>query len=165
MTAAEALSITWPDRFRPEAAELASRAELEIAAPPEVLWGLLVRAAEWSQWYPGAADVTFDLWPGPDLQPGSMFSWSTFDVRLKSVVNEFEPPSRIGWHAYADGVEAYHGWVLAPTATGTHVVTEESLLGLVPRFAVGLDDAITQQHGVWLERLAERALSVGGPVQ
>lgn len=158
---ANGLSITWPDRFSPEVAQLVSRAELTIAAPPEAIWKRLVRAAEWSDWYPGASDVSFDLWPGPDLRAGTMFSWTTFDVRLNSVVNEFDPFSRIGWHARGDGVEAWHAWVLEPTGDGaTHVVTEESLLGLVPRFAVGLDESITEQHIIWLERLAVEAVKM-----
>jgi uncharacterized protein YndB with AHSA1/START domain len=152
------LSITWPTRFRPEVATLVSRAELKIDAPAETIWARLIRAAEWPDWYRGASDVSFELWDGPDLRAGTMFDWTTFDVRLHSVVNEFEPVSRIGWHAHSEGVEAWHAWVLEPTDDGgTIVVTEESLLGVVPRFAVGLDDAITEQHALWLDRLAIEA--------
>ena len=158
MASPSRLSITWPARFRPEVATLVSRVELKIAAPSEAVWSRLIRAADWPVWYPKASDVTFDLWEGPDLRAGSMFSWTTFDVHLNSVVNEFEPVSRLGWFSCADGVEAWHGWVLEPTDDGgTFVVTEESLIGVVARFAVGLDKAITENHMIWLEGLADQA--------
>lgn len=152
------LSITWPKRYRPEVAPLVSRAELAIPAPPEIVWARLIRAAEWPDWYPVASDVTFDLWDGPDFRAGSMFTWTTTGVRLSGVVNEFEPVSRIAWLCRGDGFEAWHGWVLEPTDDGgTYVVTEESMIGLVPQWASGLQEAITENHELWLRNLAAEA--------
>jgi hypothetical protein len=37
-----------------------SRAEVEIAAPPEVVWDVLTRLRDWPEWNPNVKSMSFD---------------------------------------------------------------------------------------------------------
>ena len=64
-----------------------------------------------------------------ELRLGTMFTWRTFGVKLKSTVQEFVPNERLAWSARGLGVDAYHAWLLVPLLSGTHVITEETQYG------------------------------------
>jgi hypothetical protein len=87
---------------------------------------------------------------------------------MRCVVTEFEPCRRLSWRTSVDGDEtgstAYHGWVVTPTETGSHVLTEETqqgpfFLDLLGRQHPG---AIYAYHQDWVERLAAAARQAGG---
>ncbi len=106
--------IHWPAGFDPSQADLFSHNALVINASCERIWGHIVDATKWPQWYPNSKDVRID---GDDiLKEGSIFHWSTFGLLLESKVNEFVPFTRIGWYGYAPGTAPsfYHAWYLKP---------------------------------------------------
>ncbi|MBA3811889.1 MAG: hypothetical protein H0X27_09690 [Caulobacteraceae bacterium] len=106
--------------------------------------------------YENAHDVAIEG-GGSDLFVGARFTWKTFGVRLESVVEEFGPPERIAWSAEAPGVLAYHAWLITPTDTGCHVLTEETQHGILARAGKLLfPSRMGAWHQRWLEGLAER---------
>jgi hypothetical protein len=152
--------VRWPPHYSPLTAPVHVRNTLDIAAPTDVVWAWLIRAQRWPEWYPNASDVSFLTGTPPDLGAGTRFTWKTFGVRLESTVIEFVPGERIAWDARGRGVDAYHAWVVSPTAAGSQVLTEETQHGWVAR----LGDLVMPQrmhtyHQVWLERLADQARS------
>ena len=148
-------SIRWPARFEPTRAVVHVRNELAMAAPAATVWAALVGAADWPSFYANARDVTIGG-GGNDLFEGARFAWTTFGVRLQSVVEEFAPPERIAWSARAFGVLAYHAWLITPTPSGCHVLTEETQFGVLARAGkLLLPSRMSDWHQRWLEGLAE----------
>jgi hypothetical protein len=92
------------------------------------------------------------------LKKGSRFHWKTFGVSLGSTVLEYVPNERIAWDAHAFGVDAYHAWVLRPSAKGCHVLTEETQHGWIARLGMlFMPNRMHQYHQLWLEALAGKA--------
>jgi hypothetical protein len=81
--------IHWPEGFNPSQADLFSHNALLINASCERIWGHIVDATKWPQWYPNSKDVRID--GGDVLEEGNVFHWSTFGLPLESKVNEFVP--------------------------------------------------------------------------
>jgi predicted acylesterase/phospholipase RssA/uncharacterized protein YndB with AHSA1/START domain len=148
----------WPiifdGKFDPRFAPVAAHNELHINAPPERIWEILVRAANWPRWYANARNVRI-VGGGMDLSKGATFTWRTFWVCLRSEVIEFEPYKRIAWNATSVGVEAYHAWVIEPTRQGCQVKTEETQYGFLALANNWLfPERIHKGHEKWLKGLA-----------
>jgi uncharacterized protein YndB with AHSA1/START domain len=151
-------AIRWPDRHSPQNSPIHVVNELTMAAPAEAVWKVLIRAADWSNYYANASKVVIEG-GRRDLAAGARFTWKTFGVDLKSQVQEFEPSSRIAWLATAPLLEAYHAWLIEPLAGGgCRVVTEETQHGLTARAGrLIYPGRMEHWHQRWLEGLAERA--------
>ncbi len=154
--------IKWPERFHPNRAPVHVVNELLIPAPCEQVWAWLIRAPLWPTWYPNSSDVGLVDSPQSELRLGTMFTWRTFGVRLKSTVQEFVPNERLAWDARGMGVDAYHAWLLLPRPSGTHVVTEETQYGTMARLQkLFMPGRMRRAHDLWLEKLSAKAQ--GGP--
>jgi hypothetical protein len=150
--------IRWPERFDPRRAPVFVSNELSVPAPVQAVWQRLVRAPLWPTYYSNSADVVLD--DGADaLGEGTTFRWKTFGVKLRTRVTEFEPVQRIAWLAEGRGVEAYHAWLLTPTADGgCHILTQETQYGWLARLGrVLMPHRMHRQHQRWLEGLAATA--------
>jgi hypothetical protein len=79
--------IHWPQGFDPSQADLFSHNALVINASCERIWGHIVDATKWPQWYPNSKDVR--IAGGDVLRDGTVFHWSTFGLPLESRVNQF----------------------------------------------------------------------------
>jgi hypothetical protein len=74
--------IHWPEGFDPSRADLFSHNALLINASCERIWGHIIDAAKWPQWYPNSKDVHID--GGDVLKGGTVFHWLTFGLPLES---------------------------------------------------------------------------------
>jgi len=138
------------------AAPVNSKREIEIAAPPEVVWDVLTGFAEWPQWNPEVKSMSFD---GP-VAAGSTFRWKAGPGTIVSTLEEVDPPRYVRWRGRTLTIDAIHEWRLESRDGGTHVETEESYSGLLARLMRGplqktLDSAL-EQGLVHLKREAER---------
>jgi uncharacterized protein YndB with AHSA1/START domain len=125
--------IHWPEGIVPERADLFAHNDIVIAAPAEKIWEHLIHATAWPDWYSNASHVTVNA-PSRLLGAGVTFDWITFGAHVQSRVQEFEPGTRIGWYAEADGWVSYHTWLLEPRDAGTtYVVMEEAGTGVNPK--------------------------------
>lgn len=147
--------IHWPDGYVPEKAELFAHNDIYIEALPELVFETLIDAKAWPTWYPNSTNVR--ILTGEDvLGPGCRFTWSTFGLEVYSVVEEFEPQSRIGWYGRAPGIEAYHTWLLVPRGIGTLVVGEEIVNGPGGRqLREANPGGMHSAHALWNERLRD----------
>ncbi|MER9675306.1 MULTISPECIES: SRPBCC domain-containing protein [unclassified Mesorhizobium] len=154
--------VMWPDHFDPKISSIYALNDIDVKAPPEVVWELLVDAENWSSYFPPEDQVKI-LTGEPKLALGTRFSRVTAGFPMSLVVTECEPGHRLAWKTVVDGDEtrstAYHGWFITPTDTGCHVLTEETQQG--PWFLDVLGrkhpGGLYRYHQQWVEDLARAA--------
>jgi uncharacterized protein YndB with AHSA1/START domain len=154
--------VIWPQKYDPKTSAIYALNDIDVKAPPELVWKLLVDAENWSSYFP-AEDQVKILTAGRELALGTTFSRVTVGFLMNLVVTECEPGRRLAWSTVVDGDEtsssAYHGWVITRTDTGCHVLTEETQQGpffleLIGRKHPG---ALYRYHQEWVESLARAA--------
>ncbi|MER9670019.1 SRPBCC domain-containing protein [Mesorhizobium sp. M0185] len=154
--------VTWPERYDPKTSAIYALNDIDVKAPPDAVWKLLVEAENWSSYFP-AEDQVKILTGEPELALGTRYSRVTVGFPMSLVVTECEPLRRLAWATTVDGDEtgssAYHGWVITPTDHGCHVLTEETQQG--PFFLDELGrkhpGALYRYHQDWVESLAHAA--------
>jgi len=112
------------------AAPVIARADLDVAAPADVVWDTLTDLATWPQWNTGVRSVSAD---GPFVV-GTAFRWRAGPATVASDVLDAVPGESAAWSGRVTGIHAVHVWRFTPTAEGgTHVQSQESWTGLLPR--------------------------------
>lgn len=155
--AAVGQAIRWPAGYEPARATFYVHNEIEIAAPPKVVWEILVQAKAWPEWYVGARNV-MPKSPSGRLAGGSSFAWETMGLRLESEIREFVPPFRLSWESRQPTIQGYHAWLIVPTPTGCRVVTDESFNGVLAFLQkVFLPKKLEGLHEIWLVELKKKA--------
>ena len=150
--------IRWPERYVPEKATFFVHNEVDISAPPRVVWETLVEASTWPDWYEGAKNVKLVSEGSTRLEAGSAFDWETMGFSFRSQVVEFEPPTRLGWESRKSTLKGYHAWLLIPTEGGTRLITDESQFGLLATLQGWFQpNKLRRLHDVWLAAIKQRA--------
>ena len=104
--------------------------DIDVDASPEAVWDTLTDLDSWPQWMPGVKSMTRR---GP-FAVGSTFEWRAGPGTIKSEIVEAARPSSAAWKGRTMGIDAVHVWTIEPRGpTTTHVHTEESWSGLLPR--------------------------------
>jgi hypothetical protein len=135
-------------------APVRSRREIEIAAPPEVVWDVLTGFGQWPQWNPDVKSMSFE---GP-VAPGSEFRWKAGPGTIVSTLEEVDPPRLVRWRGRTMSISAIHEWRLEPKGGGTRVETEESFSGLLARvFSRSLEKTLDRSLEQGLEHLKGEA--------
>lgn len=75
--------ISWPGDYAPEKASFFVHNEIEINAPPQAVWDILIQAEAWPAWYKGAKDVKITNNATGRLESESVFSWKTMGQDFK----------------------------------------------------------------------------------
>lgn len=154
--------VIWPERFDPKISAIYALNDIDVKAPPEVVWKLLVDAENWSRYFP-AEDQVRILTGERELALGTRYSRVTVGFPMSLVVTECVPLRKLAWATTVDGDEtgssAYHGWVITPTRDGCHVLTEETQQGAFFLNEIGRKHpgALYRYHQDWVERLARAA--------
>ena len=154
--------VIWPHQYDPKTSAIYALNDIDVNAPPEVVWKLLVNAENWSSYFP-AEDQVKILTGEPELALGTKYSRVTVGFPMHLIVTECVPDRRLAWSTLVDGDEtgssAYHGWVITHTDTGCHVLSEETQQG--PFFLEELGrknpGALYGYHQEWVESLARAA--------
>lgn len=154
--------VIWPERFDPRVSPIYALNDVDVKASPEVVWRLLVDAANWASYFPPEDQVS--LYGGEtELGLGTRYRRVTVGFPMSLQVTEYVPFRRLAWMTTVDGDEtgstAYHGWVITPTETGCHVLTEETQQGDFFLDVIGHQHpgALYRYHQDWVERLAVAA--------
>jgi uncharacterized protein YndB with AHSA1/START domain len=154
--------VIWPERFDPTTSAIYALNDIDVKAPPEVVWKLLVDAENWSRYFPAEDQVKIQSGE-PELALGTRYSRVTVGYPMSLVVTEFVENQRLAWATTVDGdttgSTAYHGWVITATYDGCHVLTEETqqgewFLDMLGRQHPG---GLYRYHQDWVERLARAA--------
>jgi hypothetical protein len=132
------------------AAPVKGTAEIDVAAPPQVVWDVLTRFENWPNWNSDVKSMSFE---GP-LAPGSTFRWKAGPGTILSMLDRVEPPRYVSWHGKTLTIDAYHEWWLQPRDGGTRVRTEETFSGLLAKILRGtLQKTLDKSLEVGVERL------------
>ncbi len=150
-------TIRWPEAYSPDDATFFIHNEIEVSAPPEVVWGVLIEAETWPEWYEGASDVEVEG-DGSVLTGDSVFTWKTMGLHFTSTVTEFEPYERLSWESRKRTIRGLHGWLIIPTDEGCLLITDESQVGSL----AGLERAfqpnkLRRLHDIWLAEIKNRS--------
>lgn len=136
--------------------------DINIKAPAEVVWKLLIDAENWVRYFPSENQVKI-LNNDTELAPTSKWHRVTLGFGMSLTITEFEPFHRLAWKTTVDGDStgstAYHGWVLTPTEHGVHVLTEETQQGewFLDLLGHKHPGGLYAYHQQWVERLKEAA--------
>lgn len=150
--------INWPDEYEPFLSKFYVHNEIEINAPPPVVWEILLQAEHWPDWYEGASGVKI-LYSGTSLlQANSSFQWKTMGLDFVSTIREFVPNERLSWESKKRSIRGYHAWLIIPTESGCRVVTGESQNGWLTFFEkLFQPKKLHRLHDVWLSELKKKA--------
>lgn len=154
--------VIWPEKYDPRISAIYALNDIDVKAPPEVVWKLLVDAERWSNYFPPEDQVEI-LSGEPELRLGTRYHRVTVGYPMSLTVTECVPNHRLAWATTVDGDEtgstAYHGWVITPTEDGCHVLTEETQQGEFFLDVIGRQypGALYRYHQDWVERLAQAA--------
>lgn len=154
--------VIWPEQYDPKISPIYALNDIDVNAPPEVAWKLLVDAKNWSNHFPPENQVKI-LSGEPELALGTKFSRVTIGFLMFPIVTEYVAGRRLAWSTSVDGDEtgstAYHGWVITPTPNGCHVLSEETQQG--PFFLEQLGHkhpgGLYRYHQEWVEGLKRAA--------
>lgn len=151
--------VIWPERYDPRRSAIYALNDIDVKAPPELVWKLLVDAERWVRYFP-AEDRVKILSGEPELALGTRYSRVTVGYPMSLNVTECVPGRRPAWSTVVDGDEtgssAYHGWVITPTKEGCHLLTEETQQGpfFVELIGRQYPGALYRYHQEWVESLA-----------
>jgi uncharacterized protein YndB with AHSA1/START domain len=107
-------------------APVKAHVQIQISAPPDRVWALLIDAASWPNWY---SDIESVEAPAA-LATGTRFTWKSGSTTVRSEVHLFEPEHCLSWTGMAFPAKAVHVWELEATpGGGTLVTVNESMEG------------------------------------
>lgn len=146
--------IDWPKEHEPASARVFAQNAIDIAAPPEVVWKLLIDCGRWPNWYSHCSDVSV-LRDGPLLGSTSKFRFKTLGFYFEPEIERYEPFRLLVWSAKGPaGTSGAHAWYIEPTPNGCHVVTEEAQRGLLLSIVGNRTrKRLLIAHGEWLQGL------------
>lgn len=151
-------TIHWPARYEPSKSKFFVHNEIEVSAPPEVVWGILIDAESWPAWYEGARKVVIRPESDTVLTAQSVFTWKTMGLNFESVIQEFAPPLRLSWESKKKNIQGYHAWLIVPTDYGCKVITDESQNGWLTFFEKTFQpNKLRRLHDVWLREIKKKA--------
>jgi carbon monoxide dehydrogenase subunit G len=91
--------VIWPLPFDPKTSAIYALNDIDVNAPPEVVWKLLVDAENWSRYFP-AEDQVKILSSEPELALGTKYSRVTVGFPMHLIVTEFVPATdSLGRHS------------------------------------------------------------------
>ena len=150
--------VKWPADQDPKVSAIYALNDIDIKAPAEVVWKLLIDAQNWVSYFPPEDQVEI-LSGEAELALGTKWSRVTVGALMHLKVTEFEPYHRLAWKTTVDGDEsgstAYHGWVITPNQEGVHVLTEETQQGewFLDILGHKHPGGLYAYHQEWVERL------------
>jgi uncharacterized protein YndB with AHSA1/START domain len=148
----------WPRGMTPSECDVFVENEGTVSAPIEATWAWLTTADLWSRWFSKASNVRFEQ-GGPRLEVGTILSWDMVGATIRVTVTRADAPRMLTWEGGADGVHAYHAWLLIPDgARSTRILTVETERGTLPTlFASVITARVRGAHDAWLADLARVA--------
>ena len=150
-------TIRWPEEYEPSRSKFYVHNEIEISAPPRVVWEILMQAEQWPDWYEGASGVSVNT-DNRLLQENASFQWKTMGLDFVSTIREFVPNERLSWESKKRSIRGYHAWLILPTETGCRVITDESQNGWLTFFEKLFQrKKLHGLHDVWLSELKKKA--------
>jgi hypothetical protein len=151
--------IRWPAGLEPKSSPVFAHNELDTHATPEAVWGWLLAAPRWREFYSNCKRLRLPH-GATRLTPGMRFSWWTFGVPVETTIEVFEEHRQLAWVGAGVGSRGYHVWLLDKTPSGCRIITEETQAGaVVSVIAPFMRRGLLHFHQRWLEGLSRVALA------
>ena len=150
--------INWPSTYEPSKSKFFVHNEIEINAPPQVIWEILMDAPSWPNWYKGAKNVVLKNSNEATLKADAVFNWQTMGLKFESTIKEFIPYQRLSWESKKKIIQGYHAWLIIPTPSGCKVITEESQNGWLTFLEKTFQrKKLHRLHDAWLAEIKQKA--------
>src|ERR1700722_5152763 len=94
--------VNWPYQYDPRRSAIYALNDVDVKAPPEVVWKLLVDAENWSSYFLTEDQVKI-LTGEPELALGTKYSRVTVGFPMHLTVMECVLDRRISWATVVDG--------------------------------------------------------------
>ncbi len=149
--------INWPEGFKPSKSAFFIHNEIDIKAPPQVVWDIFINAAKWPALNKKAEGIKLLNSPDGRLNSSSVFIWSPAG-KFTSTIKAFKPPYNVAWLGETDNkkITIYNAWTIIPTAEGCKVVTDESQNGPKTKIEkIFAPNMVSKDLKSWLIRLKE----------
>jgi uncharacterized protein YndB with AHSA1/START domain len=132
--------------------------EMDMTAPPELVWAWLIRAGQWPTWLFHVTNLAVLHGHGPDLELGTRFRFRDRNVGIRADVHQFIPGRRLAMTARSTGMVSHRAWTLEPSVRGCRVMVEDRSVGFVAHARALLSPTQTSDlQLLWLCSLANRA--------
>lgn len=152
--------INWPESHSLSNAEFYIHNKIEIEAPPEIVWNILVEAEAWPDWYEGMQEVEVIGSDSGLITASDSMRFITMKRQFSARVTEYLPFERLSWETLHPKMSALHTWLIIPTDKGCLVVTDESQTGQLARLQKAfLPNKLKNFHDLWLQGLKAKAES------
>jgi uncharacterized protein YndB with AHSA1/START domain len=149
-------SIHWPANYQPANSSFYVHNQIEINAPAEAVWPILIDAQKWPAWYVGAKNVV--IIGDSLLTDTSVFLWETMGLKFQSAIKEFVPNKRLSWESEKKSIHGYHAWLIIPTPNGCRLITDEAQNGWLTFFEkIFQPKKLYKLHNVWLAEIKKKA--------
>jgi len=127
--------------------------DIDIVAPPDIVWAVITDFEHWPRWNPDVKAVELR----GAVREGTEFRWKSGPGTITSTIRRVERPRVVAWSGKTMGISAVHVWRLQPKDDHTVLSTEESWDGLVVRMFRGRMQKTLEQaiHGVLQHLKAE----------
>lgn len=140
----------WVDTTAP----VRARHEIDITAPPSIVWQLHTDVDGWPAWQNEITAAHLDK----PFQQGASFEWTSYGFTVVSTIYAVTEGSRVLWGGTSGGITGVHEWMFAPTADGVRATTEESFAGdPVEADIAGMASALDSSLSAWLGHLKAAA--------
>lgn len=150
--------INWPKEYKPENSSFFVHNEIQVNAPAEYIWEILMQAETWPEWYEGAEDVKVINSNDGILRDTSVFTWKTMGLGFESTIEEFIPNERLSWESNKSSIQGYHAWLIIPNENGCRLITDESQRGWLTFFEkIFQPNKLRKLHDIWLAEIKRKA--------
>lgn len=121
--------------FRQDPAELVdhrlpilSVGDIDVAAPPDLVWDVLTGIDNWPSWDPNTSAASV----AGAIEEGTTFSFKAGPGTIRSVIGPVDRPRLISWTGKTLGINAHHVWTLERVdESTTRVRTAETFSGVL----------------------------------
>ena len=141
--------------------EMKVEKSIEVKAPAERIWSLMVKIESWPDFIPVVRSAK--LVSGEPMARGSKMRFTPelglIKVPLTVTIVESDPPRRLAWGGGGPGVSAVHSFDLVEKDGKTTIISKESFTGfgvVFLRLAVSQKD-LENLHVKWIEGLKQEA--------
>ena len=134
-------------------APIVIRREIDIFAPPDLVWDWISRVDLWSDWHP---EVSSSHWVG-DPGPNGRFKWRKSLLGVPSIVTRWREAREFAWSGTAWGITSHQVFLLDGDFKSTRIICEQSIEGFGARMLTPLARRFAERWSeMWLGALKTR---------
>jgi hypothetical protein len=138
-------------------------ASIKINAPLPIVWDVFTDIHNWKEWNPVCRECRLE--EGDAMGCGACFSFELnpmfLSIRIKAVIEVFEPGKKVVWSGSRLGIDATHTFTFKDNETHVVLKSEESFSGpllFLARF-IGIPSRLHHLSDRLLESIKQQAES------